>query len=87
MHGMLLMYRWPLAMLKGCLIFEVVAAVERSGHNPPDASNVLVRIGRLMTKSFVVSNCEYYQMSLCSHVARNESVPTMALLERMGCSW
>lgn len=74
-------------MLKGCLIFEVLAAVVRCGHNPPDARNVLVRIGMLMTTSFVFSNCEYYQMSLCSHATLNEFAPTMALLEKSCYSW
>ena len=62
-------------------------AVERCGRNPPDANNVLVRVGRLMTKSFVFSNCECCQMSLYSHVARNEFAPTMALLEKTCYSW
>ena len=73
-------------MLKGCLISEVRCRRKDVSVIHPTPSNVLVRIGRLMTKSFVVSNCEYYQMSLCSHVARNEFAPTMALLERMGYS-
>lgn len=62
-------------------------AVKSYGRNPPDANNVLSRVGRLMTKSFVFSNCEYYQMSLYSHAAQNESAPTMALLEKMCYSW